>query len=168
MSHPLVLALYTTRDRAAEAARALHAAGVTRDELSVVARDHEDEGRLAEVMEATPGVDLEDSPTASRLGELSGYVLAAVSVVVPGIGPALAAGPLAAELGEAAGHVAGSLPAVLREGGVDEARAMTWQDAVEGGAVLLGVHAVSVAPERIEEVLRGTTPDDQASVTWAR
>jgi hypothetical protein len=166
MSHPLVLALFTTRDRAADAARALHAAGVTREDLSIVARDHDDEGVLAAAYEGTPGVDLEDSRVAARLGELSAYVLAAVSVAVPGLGPALAAGPLAAGLGEAAGHVAGGLPGVLRGAGIDEAKAVAWEESVEGGAVLLGVHAISAPPERIEAALRGAGADDLLRTEW--
>lgn len=166
MSHPLVLALFTTRDSAARAARALHAAGVTAGELSVVARDHEDEGVLATAYDATPGADLEDSSIASRLGELSAYVLTAMSIVLPGLGPALAAGPLAAELGEAAGHVAGGLPAVLREAGVDEARALAWKDAIEGGAVLLGVHAIGTSADRIEAALREAAPDALERASW--
>jgi hypothetical protein len=166
MSHPLVLAVFASRNRAAQAARALHALGVTREELSVVARDHEEEGVLAGAFDATPGADLEDSRVASRLGELSAHVLAAVSVIVPGIGPALASGPLAAELGEAAGHVAGSLTGVLRDSGIDETRALAWQDAVEGGAVLLGVHAIGTPAPRIEETLRQQSPDDLALTEW--
>jgi hypothetical protein len=166
MAHPLLLAVFSTRDRAALAARALHEAGVTAAELSVVARDHEDEGVLARQFEGTPGADLEDSPVATRLGELSAHVLAAVSIVVPGLGPALAAGPLAAEIGEAAGHVAGSLPGVLREAGVEESRALAWQEIVDGGGVLLGVHALGTPAEAIEDALRGTSPDDLARTEW--
>lgn len=166
MTHPLVLAIFSTPDRAAEAARALHAIGVTREELSVVGRDHQEAGELAGAFDATPGADLEDSRVASRLGELSAHVIAAVSVVVPGVGPALAAGPLAAELGEAAGHVAGSLTGVLRDAGIDEARALAWQDAVESGAVLIGVHAVGTPVERIREALDRVSPDDLAQTQW--
>jgi hypothetical protein len=166
MSHALVLALFNSRDRAAVAARALHAAGVSAEDLSVVARDHEDEGALASAYGATPGADLEDSTVASRLGELSAYVLTAISLVLPGLGPALAAGPLAAELGEAAGHVAGGLPAVLREAGIDEGRAVAWRDAIEGGAVLLGVHAIGTPVDRIEEALRSAAPDALERAVW--
>lgn len=166
MAHPLVLALFTTRDRAARAAEALHGAGVTREQLSLVSRDHQEEGVLAEAYGATPGADLEDSPRAARLGELSAHALAAIAVVLPGLGPVLAAGPLAAEFGEAAGHVAGGLPAVLREVGIDEGRAIRWQEAVEGGAILLGVHALTVDVEVIERTIVAAAPDDWERASW--
>ena len=140
MSHPLVLALFASPAAAAAAARALHAAGVTRDQISVVSRTHDEEGALAEQMDATPGADIEDSRPAARLGELGAQVLAAIALVLPGIGPIVAAGPLSAGLGEAAGHVAGSMASVLKSAGVQEDRAEELQRRVERGAVLLGVH----------------------------
>lgn len=143
MSHPLVLALFANPPAAAAAARALHASGVTREQISVVSRTHDEEGALAEQMDATPGADIEDSRAAARLGELGAQVLAAIALVLPGIGPIVAAGPLSAGLGEAAGHVAGSMASVLKSAGVSEQRAEQLQRRVESGAVLLGVHARS-------------------------
>ena len=140
MSHPLVVALFASPASAASAARARHAAGVTRDQISVVSRTHDEEGALAEQMDATPGADIEDSRPAARLGELGAQVLAAIALVLPGIGPIVAAGPLSAGLGEAAGHVAGSMASVLKSAGVREDRAEELQQRVERGAVLLGVH----------------------------
>src|SRR5574340_247267 len=123
MSHPLVLALFDSAEQAARAARALDGLGVGADRLSVVARNHEEEGDLATRIGATPGAEIEDSRVASRLGELSGQVLAVIALVLPGIGPIVAAGPLAAGGGEAAGHVAGHLSGILERAGVAGDRA---------------------------------------------
>jgi hypothetical protein len=167
MPHPLVLALFPTPAAAAGGARALHEAGVTHDQISVIARNHDEDSALARQMDATPGVDIEDSRSAGRLGELSGYVLAAIALVLPGIGPIVAAGPLAAGLGEAAGHVAGGLASALSGAGVDVGRAAALQQAVEEGAVLLAVHTV---PEQVSAVIatldrNGATEIDTANWT---
>ena len=98
MPHPLVLGLYSTPSAAAAGARALHALGVARDQISVVSRNHDEAGALADQMDASPGADIEDSRPAARLGELGGQVLAAIALVMPGIGPIVAAGPLSADL----------------------------------------------------------------------
>jgi hypothetical protein len=140
LPHPLVLALYPSPSAATAGARAAHAAGVPHDRISVVSRNHDEDTALAAQMDATPGVELEDSRPAGRLGELSGYVLAAIALVLPGIGPIVAAGPLSAGLGEAAGHAAGGLAATLTANGVDEDRALAFQNAVKEGAVLIAVH----------------------------
>ena len=153
MSHPLVLALFSSSTAAAHAARALHGAGVTRDAISVVARSHDEEGALAEQMDASPGADIEDSRPAGVLGELSGQVLAAIAMVLPGIGPIVTAGPLSAGLGEAAGHVAGGVAHVLKNTGVAEDRADELQHAVEEGALLLAVHANADNEEAVRAAL---------------
>src|SRR3990167_6772367 len=93
MPHPLVVAIFPTPAGAAAGARAVHAVGVARTEISVVTRNHDEEGALAHQMDATPGADIEDSRPAARLGELSGQVLAAIALVLPGIGTIVAAGP---------------------------------------------------------------------------
>ena len=109
MTHPLVVALFTDLSQAALAARELHAAGVDPNQLSVISRNHDEESDYAAQIGGTPGAEIEDSRAAARFGELSGYLLAAIALVLPGIGPIVAAGPLAAGLGEAAGHVAGGI-----------------------------------------------------------
>jgi hypothetical protein len=166
MSHPLVLALFSTPSAAAAAARALHAVGVTREQISVVARSHDEEGALAEQMGATPGADIEDSRAAAVLGELSAQVLAAIAVALPGIGPIVAAGPLSAGLGEAAGHVAGSVASVLKHAGVPEQRAEHFQREVERGAILLGVHTAQGDLSSIKETLVSSGARDTEQAVW--
>jgi len=167
MSHPLVLALFEDASLAAGAARVVHELGITGDRLSVVAASHEDEGVLARVLDASPGVEIEDSRLAARFGELSARVLAAVAVVLPGIGPIVAAGPLAAEFGEAAGHVAGRVSAVLRDAGVEEARAVAWQERIACGAVLLGAHVHTGNPDEIARAFEQHGAVDTAQARWA-
>ena len=167
MSHRVVLGLFGESAQAAQAARALRAAGVPREGVSVVARTHDAEGVIAEAADASPGAELEDSVVATRLGELGAYLIAAISLVVPGVGPVIADGPLAAEMGEAAGHLAGGVARVLEQAGLPEAEAEAWQQQVEGGAFFLGAHVADadVASARAALEANGAT---QVSVgTWA-
>ncbi len=143
MTHPLVLALFDSPSAAAAAASMLHARGIDRADLSVIARSHDEEVRAAQALDATPGVEMEDSMPAARLGELGAHVLAAMAMVMPGVGPVVAGGPLAAEFGEAAGHVAGSLADHLEGAGLPRAEADTVEAAVEKGSWLIGVHVRS-------------------------
>ncbi len=140
MTHPLVLALFDSPASAAAAAATLHARGVDRADLSVIARSHDEEVQAARALDATPGVEMEDSLPAARLGELGAHVLAAMAMVMPGVGPVVAGGPLAAEFGEAAGHAAGSLADHLERAGLSRPEADTVEAAVEKGSWLLGVH----------------------------
>lgn len=140
MPHPLVLALFQDSSTATEAARRMHALGLSREDLSLVAGRHELEGPLAERMEATPGVDIEDSRPAGLLGEIGGYLLAAVAIVLPGVGKVVSAGPLAAEFGAWAGHAAGRLVSVLQGAGLSEEQAAQWEARIANGALMLGAH----------------------------
>jgi hypothetical protein len=166
MPHTLVLGLFQTPSTAAEAAGALHALGIRRQHLSVVAHTHDDAQALADGIDATAGVDLEDSRPAARLGELGGRVLATVALAMPGIGPIVAAGPLSAELGEMAGHVAGSLASVLTSAGLPHDRAEALQHEVASGAVLLGVHAAEPDVARIRDTLSAAGATQIETLTW--
>ncbi len=170
MSHPLVLALFADTSAAERAARALRARGVQARDLSIIARDHTAEGVMAREVGATPGVEIEDSRAVARLGELGAHILAAIAIVMPGIGPIISAGPLGAELGEVAGHAAGRLGDVLREAGLADIRAEEWEHSIEAGAILLGVHVRGgnqaeltqlLAEHRASEVISTTWDDDQ-------
>lgn len=166
MPHPLVLALYPSPSAAAAGARAVHAAGVQHDQISVVSRNHDEDAAFAAQMDATPGTELEDSRAAGRLGELSGYVLAAIALVLPGIGPIVAAGPLSAGLGEAAGHAAGGLAAALTSAGVQEQRALAFQNAVKDGAVLIAVHTDTARAAGVRAALEGSGATTIETANW--
>jgi hypothetical protein len=166
MPHPLVLGVFDGVPAAAHAARAVHALGVSARELSVVARDHEEAGEIARQLDATPGVEIEDSRSAARLGELGAYLVAAVAVGVPGLGPVLAAGPLSAEFGEVVGHAAGGLSSVLRQAGVPSTVASSWEERVQRGAILLGVHATPGNAEAVQGAFEQSGASAIAVAQW--
>jgi hypothetical protein len=166
MAHPLVLALFPTSTAAAAGARALHGLGIAREQISVVSRNHDEAGALAEQMDASPGADIEDSRPAARLGELGGLVLAAMALVMPGIGPIVAAGPMSADLGEAAGHAAGGVASVLKRAGLAESSAAALQEEVEQGRVLIGVHVTAGDSAAVSDALRASGASRLDSATW--
>ena len=168
MSHPLVVALFPNPDAAAVAARELHAAGVTREQISIITRNHDEESTFAKDVGGTPGVEIEDSRAAARLGQLSGYLLAAIALVLPGIGPIVAAGPLAAGLGEAAGHAAGGVASALTGAGLAPGRANALERAVESGAILLGVHTVESQLDVVRSVLRTAGATEIETARWSK
>jgi hypothetical protein len=166
MSHPLVVALFPNPSAAAAAARELHATGVTREQISVISRNHDEESTFAEDVGGTPGAEIEDSRAAGRLGELSGYLFATIALVLPGIGPIVAAGPLAAGLGEAAGHAAGGVASALTGAGLAPERADALEKAVEAGAIVLGVHTVDSQVDSVRSVLRGAGATQVETAQW--
>ena len=166
MAHPLSLGLFRDTTGAASAARALRALGLSPQQVSIVARSHDAEGELAAATDASPGSELEDSRPASRLGELSAHLIAAVALMLPGIGPIVADGPLAAGLGEAAGHAAGGLARMLERAGLSAAEATTWQARVEGGEVLIGAHVDEARAAVAAEAIRANGASNTAEGVW--
>ena len=166
MSHPLVLALFDDAERAARAARGLRDMGVARAGVSIVARSHEEEGELAEAADASPGSEIEDSRPASRLGELSGHLIAAIALVMPGVGPIVADGPLAAGLGEAAGHLAGDIGRMLARAGLARPEAEQWESSIKAGAILIGAHVDAANVAQVRDMLSEHGAGRVAQGTW--
>ena len=166
MSHPLVLALFGEADAAAAAARNLRALGVPRERVSIVARSHDEEGVVASAAGASPGSEIEDSRPASRLGELGAHLLAAIALVMPGIGPIVADGPLAAGLGEAAGHLAGGIAGTLENAGLTRTDAQQWEARIRGGALLVGAHVQEDQINGARDVLECAGGNHVTVGTW--
>lgn len=165
-SHSLVLGLFDTEAAAASAARALRELGLPRERVSIVARTHTVEGHLAEQSGGSPGSEIEDSHAASRAGELGAYLIAAMAMVLPGIGPIVAVGPLSADLGEAAGHLAGGVARALERAGLDDARASQWEERIGAGAVLVGAHVNGSAVRGALDSIGRYGAADAATVSW--
>lgn len=154
MSHHVVLSLFDDPASAATAARELRDFGVPRERVSIVARSHDEQVTLARQSGASPGSELEDSAAAARLGELGGHLLAAIAIVMPGIGPIVADGPLAAELAEAAGHLAGGVSRTLERAGLPHPEAEQWETSIRAGAILVGAHVLQAQVDGARQVMR--------------
>ena len=166
MTHPLVVGLFASADKATSAARALRDMGVPHERVSIVARSHDEEGVIARASGASPGSELEDSATASRIGEIGAHLLSAVALVMPGIGPIVADGPLAASLAEAAGHVAGGVARTLERAGLDRSDADTWESRIERGALLVGAHVDAGQVADVRQVLTSAGAERMATLDW--
>jgi len=164
--HPVVLALFDDAAAAANAARGLRTFGVARERVSIVARSHDEEGVVARAAGASPGSEIEDSGPASRLGELSAHVLAAIALVMPGIGPIVADGPLAAGLGEAAGHLAGGVAGTLEQAGLPAEAASEWEKRIAEGAFLVGAHVQEPQVTGARDVMGRAGGQDVVVGSW--
>ena len=136
------------------------------ERVSIVARSHDEEGAVARASGASPGSELEDSGPASRLGELGGHLLAAIALVMPGIGPIVADGPLAAGLGEAAGHLAGGIGRTLEQAGLARDDAQQWEAQIHAGALLVGAHVQAGNIEGARDVLSRAGGRQVAVGSW--
>jgi hypothetical protein len=166
MSHPVVLAIFDQLTTAAAAARSLRSLGVPRERVSVVAKSMDEEGKLARAGGASPGSEIEESLPASQLGELGAHMLAAVALIMPGIGTIVADGPLSVGMAEAAGHLVGDVSRALVRAGIPESEAEEWERRIRAGAFLVGAHVGATEVDAARAALTNAGAADIQVGAW--
>jgi hypothetical protein len=147
-----VVALYANETKAYDAMRDLVDEGFSREDLSIVARESAGEYAervedpaltdIAERDEREEGPDASGAGTGAAIGALAGLAVGIGVLVIPGIGPVIAAGPIATVLaGAGVGAVVGGLVGALTDTGVPREHAEAYADAIRRGGTLLLVRA---------------------------
>lgn len=156
----IVAGLFPDVHSATEAVTELKAAGFTDKEIGLAMRDRpEDAEPTATVMETR---STEEAATGAVgggiLGGLTGLLVAAGVVIVPGIGPLLAGGALASALGitgasvvagAGLGAAAGGLVGGLVGMDIPETTARRFETGIRSGRVLVLVNTRRRAPEAL-------------------
>ena len=135
----VVVGVFHDRDQAESALEDLKNEGFEKD-ISLVARDEEKSGMSMENQDLTEGAF-----TGGALGGIAGLLAGAGALLIPGVGPIIAAGPIAATL---TGVVTGGIAGSLVDYGIPEERGEYYEEQVRQGGILLTVRA---GDERIEE-----------------
>jgi hypothetical protein len=156
-----VTALFPTRDDAERAAAALMDHGVTREEISLLARGpirgEVPEPADPKALTYTSDADVKAGAAAGAgVGGLIGLAATAALLVVPGLGPVFAAGTFAAALatgtamGGVAGAIAGGVYGALLDLGMDESDAQRFERGVKAGLTLVSVHTMALSSAEIQ------------------
>ena len=139
-----VVGVFDGPNHAEMALNDLKNAGFTPEQVSVVAKDNRETRDMVE----KSGMGAEGATAGAFLGGITGGVLGWLvgigALMIPGVGPVVAAGALATTLGGAAiGAVAGGIVGALVDSGVPEEDARGYEEHVRKGSILLTVHANS-------------------------
>jgi hypothetical protein len=142
-SRDTVVAVFDDRTDAQDAINALRDAGFLADDISILARDRDDAGRLAEDTGASVAAGAATGALAGGLlGGVAGWLVGIGALAIPGVGPILAAGPLAAALGGAAiGATGGGIIGALTGVGVPEEDAKYYDTEFRRGGIVVTVQA---------------------------
>jgi uncharacterized membrane protein len=144
-------------DEAQLALDALERGGFTPDDVSYIA--HDGSGRLAGTMKART-LATPNTTRGAAIGGVSGLLLGAAALVIPGVGPLIAAGPIAAALtGLGVGAATGSVLGALHDIGVPEQDAKQWAHSVEQGGSLVVVHVNEDTRDRAIRILHARHSD---------
>jgi hypothetical protein len=142
-SRDTVVAIFDDRDDAQDAINALRDAGFNAEDISILARDQDMAGRLADDTgtEAAAGAAT-GALAGGLLGGVAGWLVGIGALAIPGIGPIVAAGPIAAALGGAAlGAAGGGIIGALTGAGVPADEARYYEDEFRRGGIVVTVQA---------------------------
>jgi hypothetical protein len=129
-----VIGLMDDRNQAKQVVEELLQAGFRKKEIGVITKDDDVPAEFKAVAK--------DAGKGAAVGALTGLVLAATTMIVPGFGPLLVAGPAAALVaGLAYGGLAGGIIGTLISKGVPEDEAHTYAEGLRRGGTLVSVHA---------------------------
>jgi hypothetical protein len=142
-SRDTVVAVFDDRTDAQDAINALRDAGFMADNISILARDRDEAGRLAEDTGASVAAGAATGALAGGLlGGVAGWLVGIGALAIPGVGPIIAAGPLAAAIGGAAiGATGGGIIGALTGVGVPEEDARYYDTEFKRGGIVVTVQA---------------------------
>lgn len=170
MSNTSVYGLYKDRSGIEETVDALKRSGFRNTDISVLFPENQgskdfavDKGTKAPEGAVTGG------GSGAVVGGALGWLVGAGLLVIPGLGPFLAAGPLMAALaGAGVGGAVGGIAGALVGMGLPEYEAKRYEGRIKGGGILLSVHCDSSEwVKRAEDILKDTGADDVASSSEA-
>jgi hypothetical protein len=144
----MVTGLFRDRDSAERAYDCLAERGYTRDDVTLMMSDETRQTHFATTEADAGSKATEGAGVGAGIGGAIGAVLAGAaavgtSLVLPGFG-LVVAGPIVAALaGAGAGGLAGGLVGTLIGAGIPAERVAHFEDAIKGGAILMGVTARS-------------------------
>jgi hypothetical protein len=174
-----VVAIYDDLQAANRAVRELVDSGIPRDNISVIAHNRgEGDQNVVRDRDVTQKSDTVADETGAgagvgagigaAIGGIGGLLVGLGALVIPGIGPVIAAGPLAVALstltgagvGAVAGGVTGGLLGALIGLGIPEEEAGYYVEGVRRGGILVTVQADDANTDRVIDVLNRYNPMD--------
>lgn len=146
-----VSAVFNTRDQAEKAIEVLRAKGF-HQEISVIAKDEGEYKHIDQNSRFTGGDTVMDGVTTGGfIGGLAGLAIGAGALVIPGLGPIIAAGPIAGLL---SGATTGTITGGLIDFGIPEAEGMQLEDRVREGSIVALVQTDKNKVEEASSILR--------------
>jgi hypothetical protein len=159
--------LYSDRVQVEEGIIALVAARFRHEDISVLFPDNEGTKDFAhEKNTKAPEGTTAGAGAGGAIGGTLGLLVGIGALVIPGLGPLIAAGPIVAALaGMGAGGAVGGLVGALVGMGIPEYEAKRYDGRVRKGGILVSIHCDnSEWVERAKDILKKTGAEDIASV----
>lgn len=167
----VVFGIYSNRSQAEAGVDRLIGAGFRKEDISVLMQDNTGTKDFAHQKDTkAPEGTTAGVIAGGAIGGAFGLVVGLGALIVPGLGPLLAAGPVIGALtGIGSGGIVGGLIGALIGMGIPEYEAKRYEGHVKNGGILASVHCDNrewVA--KAKDILKHTGADDIASTTEAK
>ncbi len=147
-----VIGVMNDHSRAEEAVRSLREEGFRENEISIAARDEEGGADQGGEERSFDDQNLSDgTATGGAIGGVAGLLMGAGALLIPGVGPIIAAGPLAGVL---TGAVTGGIAGGLIDLGIPEERGKHYEERVKQGDILVAIKTDENKVDTAASVLR--------------
>ena len=145
MTNPTVFGIYLTSNDAQTAVSGLKTAGISSSEISVLLpQDVESKALPTERSTKAPAGARAGAGSGAVVGGTLGWLVGVGALIIPGLGPFLAAGPMVATLvGMGVGGAVGGATGGLIGLGIPEKEAKAYEGRLLGGAILVAVHGTN-------------------------
>jgi len=160
-----VFGVYLSRNHVGTVVNALRDAGFARSHVSVLLPENLGSKELvAEKETQAPNVAAVSAGSCAALGGVLGWLVGIGALVIPGIGPVVAAGPIVGTLaGLGVGGALGGFVGALVGVGIPEHQATKYEGRLSEGGILIAVHCEKAEEiERAKLILATTGADDIA------
>ena len=144
-----IIGVFTSRSNAENAVNSLRQQGFTNEEINIISKKQEGDDESGNAFEEDDILD--GTLTGSTLGGIGGLLLGAGALVIPGIGPIIAAGPIA---GAISGAIAGGITGGLIDWGIPAEESHHYEQEVVQGSVLAIVRTDSGKVNSVAQILR--------------
>lgn len=143
-SSQTIIGVFASRSNAENAVNALRQQGFTTEEINIISKRQEND--------VDSDDDIADGTlTGGTLGGIGGLLLGAGALVIPGIGPIIAAGPIAAAVG---GAIAGGITGGLIDWGIPADESHHYEQEVGHGSILAIVRTDVSKGNSVAQILR--------------
>jgi hypothetical protein len=159
-----ITGLFDSHDEADRAVRSLKDAGISRDDISIVANNADGSYGADKADDVADGVGA-GAGVGAVVGGTGGLLAGLGMLAIPGIGPVVAGGwllatAIGAVTGAAVGGAAGGLIGALTDAGVDERDAHVYAEGVRRGGILVTARVEDSRADAAASILRDSSVVD--------
>jgi len=148
-SSQTIIGVFESRSSAEKAVNTLRQQGFTNEEINIISK--KPQHQQTQQGETYDDDIVDGTLTGGTLGGIGGLLLGAGALVIPGIGPILAAGPIAAAVG---GAIAGGITGGLIDWGIPAEASQHYEQEVIQGSILAMIRTDAAKVNSVAQILR--------------